>query len=341
MAGIADRVDRFQRKHPVVGFPLAVIYKFSDDQGNYLAAVITYYGFVSIFPLLLIASSILGFILQGNPKLEQDILNSALSQFPIVGQQLGRPGGLRGSTSAVVIGAVTALYGVLGLGQASQNAMNATWAVPRSSRPNPFLGRLRSFILLALAGLALLFVAVVTSLGSHVDVFGPHFAKGLSWLFNIGAVLLNAVVLTGLFRLATAHKLSLRASAPGALAVAVMWQGLQFLGATYVRHVVTRASDMNGVFALVLGLLGLIYIAAIMAVLGGEINVVLSKRLYPRSLLTPFTDNVELTAADRRAYSDYAKAMRYKGFQRVRVSFLRDPNTRSDQDGDDAGHGRP
>jgi hypothetical protein len=71
----------------------------------------------------------------------------------------------------------------------------------------------------------------------------------------------------------------------------------------------------------VLGLMALIYIAAVMAVIGLELNVVLTRRLYPRALLTPFTDEVDLTAADRRAYSDYAKAQRYKGFQRVRVSF--------------------
>src|SRR3954447_26303094 len=115
MAKLVDRVDEFQRRHGVLGFPLAVVYKFMDDQGNYLAAVVTYYAFVAIFPLLLIASSILGFVLQGNEELKNELLTSALSQFPIVGTQLGRPEGLQGSTSAVVIGSLAALYGVLGL----------------------------------------------------------------------------------------------------------------------------------------------------------------------------------------------------------------------------------
>jgi uncharacterized BrkB/YihY/UPF0761 family membrane protein len=76
------------------------------------------------------------------------------------------------------------------------------------------------------------------------------------------------------------------------------------------------------VFALVLGLIAFIYIASVMAVIGLELNVVLTRRLYPRALLTPFTDAVELTEADRRAYTDYAKAQRHKGFERVRVTFL-------------------
>ena len=321
MADLADSIDRFQRRHVVLGYPIAVVYKFFDDQGSYLAVIITYYAFVAIFPLLLIASSVLGFLLQGDPGLQEQILNSALSQFPIVGSQLGRPEGLQGSTSAVVVGGLAALYGILGLGQASQNAMNVAWAVPRNSRLNPLVGRLRSLLLLAVAGLALLLIAFVTSFGSHVQVFGPEVGTGLRWILYLGAIALNAVVLTILFRLATSHRFSLRSAAPGAVAVALMWQGLQFVGAIYVEHVLARAGDMNGVFALVLGLIGLIYVAAAMAILGVEINVVRTKQLYPRALLTPFTDNVELTDADRKAYIDYAKAQRHKGFERVRVTF--------------------
>jgi membrane protein len=97
MPALVDRVDDFQRRHPVVGFPLAVSYKFFDDQGNYLAATVTYYGFIAIFPLLLIASSVLGLLLRGNAELRQAVLTSALSQFPIVGTQLGAPQGLQGS----------------------------------------------------------------------------------------------------------------------------------------------------------------------------------------------------------------------------------------------------
>ena len=78
------------------------IYKFGDDQGNYLAALMTYYGFLSLFPLLLMASSILGFVLQDNPELQEKILDTALSQFPVIGDQLARPEGLQGSTTAII-----------------------------------------------------------------------------------------------------------------------------------------------------------------------------------------------------------------------------------------------
>ncbi|MEP7090541.1 MAG: YihY/virulence factor BrkB family protein [Nocardioidaceae bacterium] len=323
MAGPVDRVDDFQRRHAVVGFPLAVIYKFFDDQGNYLAAVVTYYAFVSVFPLLLIASSILGFLLQGDAHLKNQVLSSALSQFPIVGTELGDPKGLQGSTSAVVFGSIAALYGVLGLGQAAQNAVNVVWAVPRNSRLNPVLARLSSLLLLVLAGLTVLGVTVLSSVASHADMFGSDLHRGVGWLLKLGSIGLNALVLAGMMRLATTHRQSFRSSLPGAIAVALMWQLLQSLGGVYVGRVISRVSDVNAVFAIVLGLLALLYIASVMAVVGLEINVVLTRRLFPRALLTPFTDAVELTEGDRRAYADYAKAQRHKGFERVRVTFRR------------------
>jgi YihY family inner membrane protein len=332
MAALVDRVDDFQQRHPVVGFPLAVTYKFFDDQGNYLAATVTYYAFISIFPLLLIASSVLGFLLQGNAHLRQAVLTSALSQFPIVGTQLGAPEGLRGSTSSVVVGSVAALYGVLGLGQAGQNAVNVAWAVPRNSRLNPLVSRLRSFVLMILAGVTVLLVAMLSSAASHLSMFGAEAHYGIRALFVLVSVSLNAVVISTMMRLATAQRERFREVIPGGLVIAVLWQLLQWVGGAYVSRVVARANDLNAVFALVLGLVALIYVAAVMAVIGLEINVVLARRLWPRALMAPFTDDVDLTDADRRAYADYAKAQRHKGFQRVRVSFSRRPGDEDEPD---------
>ena len=66
MNDVVGRVDSFQRRHKVVGFPLAVLYKYFDDMGPFMAAALAYYAFVAIFPIMLLLSSILGFILQGN-----------------------------------------------------------------------------------------------------------------------------------------------------------------------------------------------------------------------------------------------------------------------------------
>jgi uncharacterized BrkB/YihY/UPF0761 family membrane protein len=318
---LVDRVDELQRRRRVLGVPIAVVYKFFDDQGGYLAAVLTHYAFVAIFPMLLIASSVLGFVLQGHPALEHQILTSALAQFPIVGDQLGRPGGIQGSASAVVVGTLTATYGVIGLGQAAQNAVNVTWAIPRNSRLNPIVSRLRSLGWLVLAGLALVLVAVLAGVGSQVEVFDSRFGGAVHWALLATTVVVNAVVLSMMMRWSTPQKDRWRDVLPGAATIAVMWQGLQLLGGAYVSHVIAKASRMNGAFAVVLGLVALLYIASVMAMLGLEVNVVLGKQLYPRALLTPFTDAVRLTEADKRVYREYARAQRHKGFERVHVTF--------------------
>lgn len=313
-------VDRFQRRHRVLGVPIAIFYKFVDDQGNLLAAMLTYYAFVAIFPLLLLASSIFGFVLQGRPDLQEAALDSALAQFPIIGEELAKPDGLTGSVTAVVLGSLVALYGALGLGQSVQNVMNTAWGVPRNSRPNPVLMRVRSLVLLGISGFAVLTVSVGSAL-VNTEVVEPWVNETLRWIIVLGTVLVITVVLSSIFRLAGAQVTSFWRAAPGALFVALGWLGLQYAGTAYAQEVLARASSVNQPFALALGLIGLIFLAAVFGVLGIEVNVVLARKLWPRALLTPFTDNVDLTEADRRAYAMYAQAQRHKGFETVIVRF--------------------
>ncbi len=315
---ITERLDRFQRKHPWAGFPLAVVYKYFDDFGAYLAALLTYYGFVSLFPLLLLLSTILGFVLSGDPRLQHEVLTSALRQFPVIGGDLAQPKRLGGGPVGLVVGILGSLYGGLGVAQAFQYAANTVWAVPRNNRPNPFRARGRSLLLLATAGSAVLGTTVLSIVGG-----GGAGALGAAgrFLALAASVAVNIAVLIFAFRFAPARRLSVRDVTPGAIAAAVIWQLLQSFGVIYVRHVVEHASATNAVFALVLGLLAFLYITTTAVLLCAEINVVRVSHLHPRSLLTPFTDNVLLTAGDRRAYSRQAKAQRSKGFEHVDVNF--------------------
>jgi uncharacterized BrkB/YihY/UPF0761 family membrane protein len=330
------RIDRFQRRTPALGLPIAVVYKYFDDQGSYLAAIITYYAFVAILPLLLLGTTTLGVLLQGDPELEDQVLDSALAQFPVIGTELGLPGGLSGSTTAVVLGSLAALYGALGLGQAIQNATNTAWSVPRNSRPNPILLRVRSLGLLVVGGVAVLGIATLSIIASQTEVFGESLAS-FDWPIVVVTVLLNTAVLTLFLRLSAARRHSLRSAVPGAFAVALMWLGVQRLGTFYVQQVLDSTSEMNRTFGLILGLVGVVFLAASTGVLGMELNVVLERRLWPRALLTPFTDSVDLTEADRRAYAGYARAQRHKGFETVEVTFdgipavrPREPDDRGD-----------
>ena len=101
----------------------------------------------------------------------------------------------------------------------------------------------------------------------------------------------------------------------------MLWQLLQLLGALYVSEVLVDTTAMTKTFGLVLGLVGFLFIGAVMAVLAMEINVVIARQLYPRALLTPFTDAVSMTSADRRAYASYARMQRHKGFEKVSVEW--------------------
>jgi YihY family inner membrane protein len=334
---VLERVDRFQRRFPAAGFPLAVLYKYFEDFGPYLAALIAYYAFVSLFPLLLLLATVLGFVLAGDPALQQQLLHSALAEFPVVGEQLGEPKRLGGGTVGLVIGIAGALYGGLGVAQATQYAMNTAWRVPRNSRPNPFKARGRSLVLLGTAGLAVIGTTALSALGTPGT---GYFAVGAKVATLAAAVAINVVLFVFVFRFATSRPLSVRDVLPGALAAAVAWQLLQSFGVIYVAHVVKKASATNGVFAVVLGMLAFLYITAAVVVLCAEINVVRADRLHPRALLTPFTDNVSLTHADRRSYANQAEAQRSKGFEEVDVTFNPSPLERPEEGTDAEGHSR-
>jgi membrane protein len=310
-------LDRLQRRNRAVGVVVAVVYKYLDDQGGYLSALITYYGFVSLFPLLLLLTTGLGIVLAGRPDLQEQVLHSTLSQFPVIGSQLHQPEGLSGGAVAVVVGIAGALYGGLGIGQAVQNAMDTVWAVPRNKRPDPIRSRLRSLLLLLVLGSAAITATVLSAVGQATSALGLAGKVGVA----LATVAINAFICLVAFRLTTARNLTYRQVLPGALAAAVIWQILQWFGAGYIRHTVKTASATNSVFALVLGLLAFLFLVSSTLVLCAEINVVLVERLYPRALLTPFTDDADLTPADRKTYTKKAKAERVKAFQRVSVRF--------------------
>jgi membrane protein len=314
-------VDRMQRRHPRLGLPIAVVYKYVDDAGGYLAALITYYAFVSLFPLLLVLTTVLGFVLSGHAGLQHRIEDSAVSQFPVIGGELGQPRRIGGGMVGLTIGLLAALYGGLGVAQATQYAMNTAWAVPRNERRDPIRGRALSLLILATVGISVL---GTTALSAVVTSDVGSLGAVLRIASVVVAVAINTAVCLFVFRIAPARRVPYRGLWPGALAAALCWQLLQTFGVAYVSHVVKDASATNSVFAVVLGLLAFLYLTAVATVLCVELNVVRVDTLYPRALLTPFTDRVQLTGGDRRAYAGQAEAQRAKGFEDIDVTFDQD-----------------
>jgi YihY family inner membrane protein len=319
---VSARLDAYQRTHTWLGLPIAVIYKFVDDQGGYLAALITYYGFLSLFPLLLLAVTILGFVISNHPHLQSEVIGSALAQFPIVGKQIQTDiHGYTGSGAGLAVGLIGAVYGGLGVAQAGQNALNIAWAVPRNSRPNPLRSRLRSAAIVTALGVGIVITTVVSALVAGAHPFGIGLDPALRVVATFGAGLINIALFVAGYRYVTVERVSVRDVAVGAVVAGVAWEILQSIGAYYIAHKLKGAREVYGVFAVVLGIIAWIYIEALIVVICAELNVVLCRRLWPRALLTPFTDNVSLTPADETAYDSYARAQRHKGFENIEVDF--------------------
>jgi membrane protein len=312
-----EAFDRFQQKRSWLGFPLAVRQKYSDDQGGYLAATITYYGFFSIFPLLLVATTILGFALEGNQQLQQSIVNSALGQFPLIGHEL-RLHRLGGSVTALVIGLALSLWAGMGVFLAAENAMSQLWAIPFRSRPDPIRRRGRALLLLFVLGGG----AIATTVLSGLGTFGA--AYGLAW--KIISIALSTLLDIGLFwlafRLLTPKQISWRCLRGGAIAAGIAWQILQALGAYYVGHELKHASSVYGTFASVIGLLSFIYLSAHLTLLAAEGNVVATRNLWPRS----FSSILEqpATQADKHTLSLRAKVEERRSDERVEVKIPAD-----------------
>jgi len=318
--GKADALDRFQRRHRWVGLPLAVVYKYNDDQGNYLAALITFYGFLSVFPLLLLLVTVLGYALHGNADLQQQVLTSAVAQFPVIGDQLASNiHSLHGNLLALIVGVLGSVYGGLGVAQAAQNAMNKIWGVPRDARPNAIKSRGISLLLLLVIGGGLLLTTVLSALSTAAQAYGANLGAGSRLLTSVAAVVVNALLFIFAFRVLTAREISTRQVRDGAIAAAITWQLLQVIGTYAIGHALKRASATYGVFGLVLGLITCIYLGAVTVLLCAELNVVRARNFWPRSLMTPFSDDTELTAGDRRAYASYPATEQHKEFQNVEV----------------------
>jgi YihY family inner membrane protein len=285
-------VDTVQRRHAFLAFPYAVVKKFGDDDGGQLAGLIAYYGFFSLFPLLLVLVSVLGYVLAGDPHLRERIVGSALDQFPVIGSSLAGHAGLhalRGSWISIVIGTLTALWAGLGVIQTAEHAMNRVWNVPRSRWPNFVFRRVRALAVLGVLGLAVVASSLLSGYGSS----GVP-SSAMAVLTDVVAVLINLVWFLVAFQLLTAMPLRWRDLVPGALCAALAWTVLQFAGGYYVSHELRAASNVYGTFALVIALLIWIGLGAQVTLLSAEVNVVRVQHLWPRSLVQPpITDGDE------------------------------------------------
>jgi membrane protein len=312
-----DRVlraaDRWQQRHRWLAFGVAAWKKFGDDQAGNLAALVAYYAFASLFPLLLVLVTVLDLVLRHNPAARESVLNSALANYPVIGNQLKQNVHALGQTgAALVIGLIFTFAGALGIAAAMQNALNSVWEVPFSRRPGFPWSLVRSIGLIVLVGIGQIVTGTLSGIaagsGHVISGAGLHVATvAVSLLFNVG-------VFWAGFRLATASEVATRDLRLGAFIAAPVWQALQLSGGYLVAHQLARSSSLYGTFGLVLGLLAWLFLEAQITLYAVEMNVTAVRRLWPRSLFPP-----PLTEQDLAAYRLYAQVEQRRRGQEVDV----------------------
>ena len=279
-----DALDRVQHRHRWSALLVALVRKMSDDQGGNLAALIAYYGFLSLFPLLLSFASILGFVLAGDPGLRARVVASVASSFPGFAGTIDST--ISGNGIALGVGLAVALWAGLGVTRAVEGAMNTIWYIPMSQRPNLWRSRGRGLAMLVALGVIVILSSALAAL-QGTRIIAPGAANLLS---VVGPLVLNVVLYYVTFVILTNRRLTYKNVLPGAVLGAVGWTLLQDLGAYYTRHEIAHASHLYGPLSLVVGLLAWIYLGAQLTLYAAQLNVILTEQLWPRSLRGVSTD---------------------------------------------------
>jgi uncharacterized BrkB/YihY/UPF0761 family membrane protein len=308
---VMGTVDRWQRRTPWAGAAYGVVKKFGDDNANLVVVAMAWYGFLSIFPLLLVVVTLLGFV--GQQGISDGLLRT-LHEFPVIGSSFNPESrsALHGSTIGLIIGLIGLLYGAQGVTQTVQQAMATVWNIPQTEQTG-FLPRLgRSLAGLFTIGAAFVVNAFVTG---YVTGGTHNYAVRIPVL--IGLVAINIGLYFASFTALTAKTIGPRGLLPGAVAGAVGFTALITVGTGLVAHQLSNASATYGTFGAVIGIVAFLLLLAKISMYAAELNPVLARKLYPRAL--PMTD--DLTEADRRVLGDLVHAERRREDQAIGVGF--------------------
>jgi len=307
------RLDRAQQHFGPAGFVVAVVRKYGDDRGSSLAALLAFYGFVSLFPLLLLLVTLLAFFGRNDHAWIHHLENDVFSQFPKIGSQLSDNIHVlhRGSVPALILGLLVVLWGCQGAMQSAQFVQAEVWNIPGVVRPNYWVRLARTFLMIGTLGV---FFVVSTVLAAVVTVGHQRVLVAVGSL--VVTVLANVALFAVDFRILTPKLVAWSSLLPGAIAGGLGWTALQYVGGELVAHTLRNTSPVYGVFAIVLGLLAWIYLGAELTVYAAEINVVTARRLWPRSLVQP-----PLTRADERVLDAIVLQGKRRPEQRVATGY--------------------
>lgn len=304
-------LDSFQRKHSVIGFPYAVIKKYGDDEAGYQAALLTYYGFLSLFPLLLVLATVLSIVSGSHEHLKDTIIKDTTNYFPALGKQLTEHiGSLHKGGVALLVGILFTLYGARGIADAFRHGVNHIWPVPKVKRASFPVSVARSLAIVVVGGLGFILAAVIS---------GYATAVGSGWGLQALSVALNLLLLFWVFlfliKVSLPIHVKFRDIEAGAAAAAVGLVTLQTVGNYILRHELKNLNALYSNFAIVLGLLFWIYLQAQVVYYALEIATVKDQKLWPRSLTG------DLTEADKQVYAQQAKKEKQVDEERISARF--------------------
>jgi len=271
-------VRRARRRSPVFDILVLATQGYARHLASRNAALLAYYGFLTLFPLIMVATTVLGFVLQGDPELRSEIVESAVSQIPVLGDQiLNQSGEISGSITALIVGLVSGLWGSTRAFASLQTALDDAWEVPIEQRPNLVVRRIHSLIGLLVIGGAQIATVTLTSIAGWADL-GPINRVAI----GVGVLAVNIAVVTTMFRYLSAAEVSWRMAWPGGVITGVAYTVLQLIGTQVVTRLLAGAHSVYGAFASVLAITGWLLIHAVVSLFAAEINAAIhARRLVP------------------------------------------------------------
>ncbi len=264
-------LNKVRNRYPAVEVAVAMFEKGGQDNVSRLAAVISYYSFFSLFPLLLVLVWAADTLLTGS--LRQDVIDSALSRFPVIGKNIS-VGTLGGGLQALVVGIAAALWAGTKAFEGFEQAMHTIWHGPLV-KPESFVKRkARAVVMIFVFGVGLLVASAGAAVVTAVDQI-PGAARPAGF---VAAIVFNTLLVGAMFWFALPERPPFRHLVPGAVAAGIGMTLLNAVGTFYLTRVVQGASDTYGVFAVVIGLLTWLNLIATVVVWSGEFNSVLAGR---------------------------------------------------------------
>jgi uncharacterized BrkB/YihY/UPF0761 family membrane protein len=279
-----DRLDAMQQAIGPSALVVAVIKRYSEDRASRLAALVTFYGFLSVFPLLLLLVTF-ATLLFGESTLHKDLVHGVLSQFPVVGIKLEE--NIKalsvGNNLAVTAAVLGLIWGSFGITNSLQGASATVWRRPRNEDPSLWRRLGKGLVLLSvLASVAFVSTVVAGVAANGVERVGMGGNVGRGIAFAV-VLVTNAGGYLVALKLLAPPTTPWRTLWPGTVLGATGWSILQVVAGLLVGHRLYRATQFYGTFAVILGLIFWINLGAQLFFYATELNLVVAGREWPRS----------------------------------------------------------